>query len=194
MRHIGARTRKKPPARPAYARRGLLDERDHDVRIDKWNPFKFRRKTTGEGGDGNTALATADPFRLMQEGSGDGFQMERWFGDFSRGVFQPRVDVVDEGDAVRISADLPGMERKDVEVLVEDDVLVVRGEKKLESTREEKGCYRVERTFGSFQRMVPLPEDVDAEHAEARFDKGVLTLRLPKRPGETPDARRIEIK
>ena len=172
----------------------MLDERDHDVRIDKWNPFKFRRKTTGEDGDGSTALATADPFRLMQEGSGDGFQMERWFGDFSRGVFQPRVDVVDEGDAVRISADLPGMERKDVEVLVEDDVLVLRGEKKLESTREENGCYRVERTFGSFQRIVPLPEDVDAEHAEARFDKGVLTLRLPKRPGETPDARKIEIK
>jgi HSP20 family protein len=172
----------------------LPDEKDQDVKIDRWNPFKVLRKAPGAGGDGNTAPGLADPFRLMQEGLRDAFQMERWFGDFSPGVFQPRLDVVDEGEAVRISADLPGMERKDVEVLVEDDVLVLRGEKKLESTREEKGCYRVERAFGSFQRMIPLPEDVDAEHAEARFDKGVLTLRLPKRPGATPDVRKIEIK
>lgn len=164
------------------------------MRLDKWNPFKFLRKRPGAGGNGNRALAMADPFRLMQETFSDAFQMERWFGDFSPGVFQPRVDVVDEGDALRISADLPGMERKDVEVLVEDDALVLRGEKKLESTREEKGCYRVERAFGSFQRIIPLPEDVDPERAEAHFDKGVLTLRLPKRPGAMPDVRRIEIK
>jgi len=162
------------------------------MRLDRWNPFKFSRKARGNG-DPNRALAVSDPLPLLQEALRGAFQMDRWFGDFSPGLFQPRVDVVDEGDALRVSADLPGMERKDVEVLVEDGALVLRGEKRLESTREEKGCYRVERAFGTFERMIPLPEDVDTEHAEARFDKGVLTLRLPKRPGQKSDVRKIEV-
>lgn len=162
------------------------------MRLERWNPFKFSRKARGNG-DPNRALAVSDPLPLMQEALRGAFQMDRWFGDFSPGLFQPRVDVVDEGDALRVSADLPGMERKDLEVLVEDGALVLRGEKRLESTREEKGCYRVERAFGTFERMIPLPEDVDTEHAEARFDKGVLTLRLPKRPGQKSDLRKIEV-
>jgi HSP20 family protein len=80
-----------------------------------------------------------------------------------------------------------------VEVLLDDDSIVLRGEKKVESKTEEKGCYRVERAFGSFQRLIPLPEGIDVARAEAKFDKGVLTLRLPKNPGDKSDARRLEI-
>ena len=142
-------------------------------------------------------LLTADPFRMMQELWRDPFagfgQLDRWFGDFSPSVFQPRIDVVDDGDALRITAELPGIARQDVEILVEDDALVLRGEKKLESKSEEQGCYRLERAFGSFQRVIPLPDGVDADRAEARFENAVLTVRLPKIAAKKSDVRRLEI-
>jgi HSP20 family protein len=186
--------------------------------LSKWNPFKFFRKTPEEKRSepsSSASLATtggnlpagwpdasrflmADPFRMMQEMLRDPFtgfgQLDRWFGDFSPGVFQPRIDVVDDGDALRISAELPGMDRQDVEILVEDDALVLRGEKKLESEKEEAGCYRLERAFGSFQRVIPLPEGVDVDRAEASFDKAVLTIRIPKIAAAKSDVRRLEIK
>lgn len=166
------------------------------LEIGKWNPFRFMRKGRGEGGEasGNAALLAPASTDVLQGVLRDPFDVDRWFGDYSPGTFQPRIDVVDDGDALRISADMPGMERKDVEVLVEDGFLVLRGEKKLESKSAEKGCYRVERAFGSFRRVVPLPDDVDTDRAQARFDKGVLTLRIPKRPGEGTQAHRIEVK
>ena len=95
-----------------------------------------------------------------------------WFGDYSPRLFQPRIDMVDDGDALCLTAELPGMERQDVEILVEEDAMVLRGEKKLESTSEEQGCYRLERAFGNFQRVIPLPDGGDTAQAEARFDKG----------------------
>ena len=119
--------------------------------------------------------------------------MDRWFGDFSPAAFNPRVDVVDDGDALRITAELPGMERQDVEVTVEDDFIVLRGEKKLEKKNEEKGCYRVERSFGSFQRVIPLPEGVEPDRAEARFENGTLTIRLPKAASAKSEGRKLEI-
>jgi HSP20 family protein len=121
-------------------------------------------------------------------------QVDRWFGDFSPSMFEPRVDVVDDGNALRIVAELPGIDRQDLEIAVEDDALVLRGEKKLESKNEEKGCYRVERAFGSFQRVIPLPQGVDVKRAEANFDKGTLTVRIPKATEEKSSAQRIDIK
>jgi HSP20 family protein len=185
--------------------------------LSKWNPFKFFRKTPEEKRtepSPSTALATtagnvpttwpeslrlltADPFRMMQEMLRDPFagfsQLDRWFGDFSPSVFQPRIDVVDDGDALRITAELPGINRQDVEILLEDDALVLHGEKKLESKTEEKGCYRLERAFGGFQRVVPLPDGVDVDRAEARFENAVLTIRIPKIAAEKSSARRLEI-
>lgn len=185
--------------------------------LSQWNPFKFFRKTPEEkraepasttalapttGHEPSTALEMwrpflLDPWRLMHDLLRDPFagmgQLDRWFGDFSPRVFQPRLDVVDDGNALRLSVELPGMDRQDVEILVEDDALVLRGEKKVESKSEEHGCYRLERAFGSFQRVIPLPDGVDVAQAEARFDKGVLTIRLPKVAPAKPTGRRLEI-
>jgi HSP20 family protein len=155
------------------------------LEISKWNPFRFMRRSRDqeENGGGEGAVVMTDPFEL-----------DRWFGDYSPPAFQPRIDVVDEGNALRISADLPGLDRKDIEVLAESGFLVLRGEKQQESRSEEQGCYRIERAFGSFQRVIPLPADVDTEHAEAKFDKGVLTLRLPRTGKPGAEARRIDVK
>jgi HSP20 family protein len=145
----------------------------------------------------SSRLLMADPLRMMQEVLRDPFasfgQLDRWFGDFSPSVFQPRLDVVDDGDALRITAEFPGMDRDDVEILIEDDVLVLRGEKTLESKGEEESCYRLERAFGSFQRVIPLPDGVDIDRAKASFDKAVLTIRIPKIAAEKPDVRRLKI-
>jgi len=156
-----------------------------------------------EFGAAPVSLATAswplpDPIHLLTELIRDPFggrgPLGSWFGDFSASEFQPRIDVTDEGDALRVVAELPGMNRDDVELEVIDDMLIVSGDKRFESTREEQGCYRVERSFGHFQRAVPLPAGIDLDRAEARFENGVLTLRVPKAAGEPAAKRRIEIK
>jgi len=85
------------------------------------------------------------------------------------------------------------MDREDVEIVVEDDVLVLRGEKHLEAQTAEQGCYRLERAFSRFERVIPLPDGVDVDRAEARFDRAVLTIRLPKVATEPPAVRRLEI-
>ena len=107
-------------------------------------------------------------------------EVDRFFGDFAPERFVPSIDVTDDGKALVVSAELPGIDKDDVQLEVHDDALVIRGEKKHERATEEEGCYRTERYFGSFVRRVPLPRDLDVAHAEATFDKGVLTVRLPK--------------
>jgi HSP20 family protein len=190
---------------------------DTQVNVSKWNPFKFLRKSPDEkrsestrtddtkmsslpaGGLMPLPLLFADPFRAMQsfllDPVGGNGKLDSWFGDFSPSAFRPRIDVVEDNDAIRITAELPGMDRDDLHVAVEDDALVLRGEKKLESKQDEKGCYRIERAFGRFERVVPLPDGLDLDSAEATFDKGVLTIRVPKSKAsaDNPAAREIKI-
>lgn len=139
-----------------------------------------------------------DPIHLFAELIRDPFggrgPLGSWFGDFSASEFQPRIDVTDEGDALRIVAELPGMTRDDVELELIDDMLIIGGDKRFESTSEEQGCYRVERSFGRFQRAVPLPSGIDLDRVEARFENGALTLRIPKAAGAPAVRQRIEIK
>ncbi|MGF6602715.1 HSP20 family molecular chaperone IbpA/uncharacterized membrane protein HdeD (DUF308 family) [Paraburkholderia sp. GAS448] len=108
--------------------------------------------------------------------------------------FSRAFDVVDDGDALRILAELPGLSRDDVKLEVINDMLVLSGNKQIESKGEEKGCYRVERAFGQFQRAIPLRSGVDLDRVDTRFDNGVLTIRVPK-AGETKQtAKQIEIR
>jgi HSP20 family protein len=95
---------------------------------------------------------------------------------------------------MRVTAELPGVEREDLHTTIENGALVLRGEKKLDTRSEEKGCYRLERAYGAFMRTIPLPEDVDLEKVDAKFDKGVLTLRLQKTGTSKSTTRKIEIK
>jgi HSP20 family protein len=138
-----------------------------------------------------------DPMRMVTEMMRDPFgglsQLDRWFGDFSPASFQPDIDVIDDADAIRIVAELPGVDKKDVQVMIEDDYIVIGGEKKLERRAEEQGAYRVERAFGTFQRVIPLPEGVDTARAEAKFENGALTIRLPKTQAAQAQGRRLDI-
>ncbi|MCY1285832.1 Hsp20/alpha crystallin family protein [compost metagenome] len=187
--------------------------------LGKWNPFKFLRRTTAEkpsrasrDESSNVAVPrhglpdspdvsryfSGDPWRAMSEFLHEPFAgfsgLDRWFGDFSSSRFQPRIDVVDDGAALRITAELPGMDREDVQTSIEDGALVLRGEKKQDIRSEENGCYRLERAYGAFMRSIPLPDGLDLDHVEAKFERGLLTLRLPKSGSPPPAVRKIEVK
>jgi len=109
------------------------------------------------------------------------------------GAFHPSVDV-EEGDAeIVIHAEIPGVEDKDVEVLLEESSMVLKGVKKREKEEKRKGYHCVERSFGSFQRVIPLPGPVDSGKAEARFRNGVLTVVLPKLERTKARGKRIAI-
>lgn len=106
----------------------------------------------------------------------------------------PAVDVVEKDDAYVVSAELPGMDNKDIEVEVANDRLTLRGEKQ-EAREEKKGGYHLqERRYGSFERSFRLPEGVDAAAIDAGFAKGVLTVTLPKTAEARKATRKIEVK
>ncbi len=108
--------------------------------------------------------------------------------------FVPRVDVKEEDNEVLVSAELPGMDQKDVDVEVTPDSIRISGEKKQEEEKEEKGYYRREMSYGSFERIIDLPTEVDENKAEAEFKNGVLTIKLPKSKEAQAKHKKIKIK
>jgi HSP20 family protein len=92
----------------------------------------------------------------------------------------PAVDLVEGDNELVLRADLPGLEREDVEVEIKDGVLTVSGERKAEHEEKSDGFHRVERAYGSFSRSVRLPKGVEADAVTADFDKGVLEVHIPK--------------
>jgi HSP20 family protein len=120
------------------------------------------------------------------------------FGPFALGSamtsFNPQLDVSETDREFLIAAELPGMDEKDVEVSVSNSLLTLRGEKKNEREDKRKGYYRMERSYGMFERTIPVPEGVDLDKVEASFKKGVLTVVLPKSVDYQKERKRIPIK
>ena len=108
-------------------------------------------------------------------------------------AYVPRVDVRETAEAFVVVADLPGMDEKDISVELQDDVLVLRGEKKSEQEEKGKNWFRREQSYGSFHRAIELPAGVDAGKAKAQFKKGVLTFVAPKRPEEQARRKTVPI-
>jgi len=125
----------------------------------------------------------------------DDFWGESWLGpsrEMAAG-FWPQVDVTETDKEIKVSAELPGVESKDIDVSVEDGMLTIKGEKKYEREEKDKGQYRMERSYGSFERAIELPAAVDESKAKAEFKKGVLRLTLPKRPGAPSRRKKIPV-
>jgi HSP20 family protein len=106
----------------------------------------------------------------------------------------PAVDVVEKDKAYEISAELPGMDEKDIEVAVSNGILTVKGEKKETKEEKQKDYYVSERHYGSFARSFRVPDDVDTTRIEAKFDKGVLAVTLPKTAAAQKTEQKISIK
>lgn len=117
------------------------------------------------------------------------WQQEKFF-DFA----PPAVDVTESDTTYTITAELPGVSEKDIEVTLSGDLLVLKGEKRQEREEEEKNRYLSERSYGVFQRSLPIPDGVDRDGITAEFAKGVLTLTLPKRKDAQKQQKKIDIK
>jgi HSP20 family protein len=143
-----------------------------------------------------------DPFRDFQR------EMNRMFDDFLSDFplasrwserqpaplsFSPRVDVSETDKEVNVTAELPGMDEKDLTVEMDDAAITVRGEKKAEKEDKGKNWYRREQSYGSFHRVIPLPTTVDGSKAKAKFKKGVLSITVPKRQDEQARRKAITI-
>jgi HSP20 family protein len=158
-----------------------------------------------------SALQAWRPFENLHR------EVDRLFEDFGRGFWispfrrptfdiepswrrelawgaAPSVDVVEKDNAYEITAELPGMDEKNVEVKLADGGLTIKGEKQEEKEEKKKDYYLHERQFGSFERCFTVPEGVDSDKIAASFKKGVLTVTLPKKPGAQKPEKKIEIK
>lgn len=114
--------------------------------------------------------------------------------DWPWGPSEAKSDVVQLDGAVEISIELPGMSMEDIQVTVTDDMLTVKGEKRIERREDKKGYYLSERSYGAIWRAIPLPPGVDGSKAEATFRNGVLTVRLPQTPEAQAKIKRVEVK
>ena len=110
-----------------------------------------------------------------------------------RGSWMPAINILEREDAMVITADLPGLKAEDVEVTVEEGTLSIRGERRLEEAAEGETYHRVERLYGVFERNFSLPNSVDVEKIEARFNNGEMVLTLPKREESKPRSVKIKV-
>jgi len=130
-------------------------------------------------------------FRREMDRVFDDFFRTPAFGQFGEGMAAnfPRLDVKDKDDELLVTAEVPGMADKDVDLFVDNGILTIRGEKKGE--KEEKGYS--ERFYGKFERQIPLPSSVDEAHCRADFHDGLLTIHLPKSREAEANKKRIPI-
>ena len=105
----------------------------------------------------------------------------------------PAMDLVETGDDYILRADLPGLSEGDVNVQLEDNVLTISGERNAEHEQQQEGFYRLERAFGGFSRSLTLPAGVDPDGIQARFDRGVLEIRIPKPEQKKPRTVQINL-
>ena len=160
-------------------------------------PFRWARRNLPAGHE-----LEAYPLDVFQR------EMNRLFDDFFKGAglrpwaedmeaigaFSPQVNMTEDDKSITVSAELPGMEEKDIDISLSKDSLTIKGEKKEESEQKGKESYCMERSYGSFTRVLPIPRDVNTEKAEAAFKKGVLTITLPKLEREKQSQKKIKIK
>ena len=148
-------------------------------------PFRTKRSAGMEPG-----LATLTDFRNEMNRLFEGFfsrpmAAPSWFDTVEPGQWLPAVDMAETETGIRVRAELPGIDPKDVDVSVSEDRLVIAGEKKSAKEETGNGWTHRESSYGSFTRSIPLPESVDPEKVTARYDKGVLTVELAKSPAST---------
>jgi HSP20 family protein len=109
-------------------------------------------------------------------------------------VPSPAVDISEDDAGYKVTAELPGMTEKEIEIAVSDGMLTVKGEKRQEKEQKDKNLYLSERSYGSFQRSFAVPDNVDRDKIAADFGKGVLTITMPKTAKAVEQQKKIEVK
>lgn len=186
-------------------------------KLKPWNWFKHEENGSGTASRVPVGRAQAESMPSGNASSLMGLHrdMDRWFDDafksfgmpmlgsrfepgkyFDRQLpafYRPQIDVSGDENCYEIRLDVPGLEQEDLSLEIRDDVLTIKGQKEERSEDRDKHYYRVERSYGSFQRTLALPDDADADEIDANLDKGVLKLVIPRRRGVEKDVKRIAI-
>jgi HSP20 family protein len=156
------------------------------------SPFRLGRS-------GNIAKTGENPAATFQKA------LNNLFDDFFSGYevlpsdekisyFNPKVDMTEDEKEIKVTAELPGLEEKDIEVNLSKDILTIKGEKSQEKEEKGKETYYSERSFGSFSRTMQIPSEVEYDKIDATFKKGVLNITLPKAAKSAEHHKKIQIK
>lgn len=143
-------------------------------------------------------LVTWDPFREMESlldrygRSTRNTMLKHDNNSFENGDWMPTVDIVENDDAFTVKAELPGVEKKDVDISIENGVLTIKGEKKSKTEQKDEKVHRVECSYGSFVRSFTLPASVKTDKVDAKYKDGILNMTLPKSEKDT--TKKIEVK
>jgi HSP20 family protein len=133
--------------------------------------------------------------RLFDEFFDRSLDISPFAGDFSElGDFSPRMDLSETEKEITLSAELPGIDPEEINISLDGNTLSIRGEKHSEKEDKDKHYYRLERSYGSFQRSIPLPAEVDEAKIEATLKKGLLEVKMPKTQEAQQKKKRIPIK
>jgi HSP20 family protein len=186
-------------------------------KLKPWNWFKHEENDTGEGGQIPVSRSEAENLPLAGRGSLMSLHrdMDRWFEDAFKSfgmssldsnlqsrampgiswpnIYRPQIDVSGDSNCYEINLEVPGLTESDLSLEVKDDVLTIEGKKEERSEDKDKHYYRVERSYGSFQRTLALPDDAIGDEIKANLDKGVLRLEIPRRETPAQEVKRISI-
>lgn len=173
-----------------------------------WNWFKDENESRSqvvpvkngmlETSDFNSVLEKQkdfeDIFESFKKSIENSFAPLRTDSVFKSDWFKPSLDVASGSDDYTIKLELPGVDKKDIEVEVHNHTLTIKGEKRQESEEKEKDFYRIERSYGSFKRILNLPEDADVDSIVSEHKDGILTIKISKKELPKRDVKKIEIK
>jgi len=127
-------------------------------------------------------------------------RIQRYFDDFPNfgfnlnDNFYPRIDISEDKENINVTAEIPGVKKDEIKITLQDNILTIEGEKKKESEKKEKNYFRSERMYGSFKRSFTLPDLVDSEKVEAKFEEGMLNIQLKKIEQRKRNEKVIELK
>lgn len=165
-----------------------IDEKTEGSALQEWRPFESLRHEIDRLFDDFGQGFGRSPFRRSL------VDLEpHWARNLTWGA-APAIDIIEKDETYEVTAELPGMDEKNIEVKVANGGLTIRGEKKEEKEEKEKDYYLSERRYGSFERYFRVPEGVDTDKIEASFKKGVLTVTLPKKPEAQKPEKKIDVK
>jgi HSP20 family protein len=188
-------------------------------KLKPWNWFKHEESGTGKESQIPVIRSEAENIPLAGPGSLMSLHrdMDRWFEDTFKSfgmpsldsnlqssampgislsnIYRPQIDVSADSNRYEINLDVPGLTESDLSLEVKDDVLTIKGhkEERTEDKDKDKHYYRVERSYGSFQRTLALPDDAIGDEIKANLDNGVLRLEIPRRETATQEVKRISI-
>ncbi|EIM62223.1 MAG: Hsp20/alpha crystallin family protein [Desulfobacter postgatei] len=186
------------------------------MNIKKWVPWNWFKKEEEDAGKmvpvarektGKSASVPAHPLEQFHQEIDQLFDRAfRGFGlspfspdqslvpTFADGILKPTLDLGATDKEYTVTVEIPGVDEKDVKLEIINDTLTISGEKKQEKEEKEKNFYRMERSYGSFQRILSLPEDADQDKVKATFKTGVLTVTMPRKALPKSNVKQIEVK